>query len=259
MEIANEIIYGPLTTRLKREASWNDEYPAWQDFADECETLLEFLRVRGALDRYWPRLRARRQQRDEAINEMRVAHYLESAGYPVSDWSEPQDAPGYNVEFAISLSDARSAVVEVKSPGWESELSEPERKQGRAQQPKFIGGRGGPSGPVGVIRRAVEKARPKFSGSIPSLVVISDDCFVNLGEWGWGPLQMALSRASAAYGAGLFQKDEFANVGAVCTFWLPSYFGKGIEHKSICMANPSSTSPQWSIHPIFRVRFFRLR
>jgi hypothetical protein len=40
--------------------------------------------------------------------------------------------------------------------------------------------------PVGVIRRTVEKARPKFTGSTPSLLVIADDCFVNLGEWGMG-------------------------------------------------------------------------
>lgn len=82
---------GPLTARLKSEASWRDEYPAWQDWADECESLLTFLSDGGALERFWPRLCAKAQQRDETINEIRVAYFLHLAGYPVVDW-EPQDA-----------------------------------------------------------------------------------------------------------------------------------------------------------------------
>lgn len=233
--------FGPLTTRLMDESSWGDSYPAWPEYADECESLLEFLHDHSALDRFWPRLRSKRQQRDEAINEVRAARYLESLGHPVTDWNEPEDAPGYNVEFAVSVGTNRSAFVEVKSPGWEAELTEEQRKQGRAQQPKYIGIQGGAAGPVQVIRRAVEKARPKFSGNAPSIVVVSDDCFLNLGEWGWGPLQMALLQKSIAYGDGLFHKSEFANLGAVCLFWNVLYLGKGlIEYKSLCLANPNA-------------------
>jgi hypothetical protein len=235
------VTLGPLTARLKGKASWKDhypedDYPAWQDFADECESLLGFLQNHGALDRFWPRLCSKPQQRDEAINEIRVAYYLDSVGYPVIDWNEPVDAAGYSVEFAVSLGSPRYAFVEVKSPGWESELSDAERKQGRAKQPKYIGIHGGAAGPVQVIRRAVEKARPKFSGNAPSIVVVSDDCFVNLGEWGWEPLQMALLQKSVAYGKGLFHGPEYANVGAVCLFWIASSF----KYKSLCMVNPNA-------------------
>jgi len=230
---------GPLTVSLKSEASWND-YPAWQDYADECESLLEFIRTRGALDRFWPRLCSKSQQRDETLNEIRVARHLEDAGYPVVDWNEPVDAPGYSVEFAVSLGQSPNGFVEVKSPGWEAELSDAERRQGRSRLPKYIGSRGGAAGPVQVIRRAVEKARPKFSGNAPSVVVVSDDCFLNLGEWGWGPLQMALSQRSIGWGDGLFHESKYANVGAVCLFWVASYWGRSLEYKSLCMTNPNA-------------------
>ncbi len=202
--------------------------------------MLEFLRDHSALDRFWPRLCSKKQQRDEAISEIRVARYLASVGYPVTDWNEPEDAPGHYVEFAISLGETRNALVEVKSPGWESELTEAERKQGRTKQPKYIGIQGGAAGPVQVIRRAVDKACPKFSGNMPSIVVVSDDCFLNLGEWGWGPLQMALLQKSIAYGDGLFHRSEYANIGAVCLFWPQAYWGKILQYKSLCMANPNA-------------------
>lgn len=212
-----------------------------QDFADECESLLAFLRDRGALSRFWPRLLSRSQQRDEALNEIRVARYLEECGYPVIDWNEPRDAPGSNVEFTVSLGNGPDGFVEVKSPGWEAELSESERRHGRAKQPKYVGMRGGLAGPVQVIRRTVEKARPKFSGNAPSLIVIADDCFVNLGEWGWWPFQMALTTKAIAWGDGLFHKPEYANIGAVSLFWV-RVRGHAVEYNSLCLANPHATA-----------------
>jgi hypothetical protein len=229
-----------MTARLKREAAWDDSYPAWQDYAEECECLLGFLSDSGALDRFRPRLCSKKQQRDEALNEIRVAYFLQSIGYPVIAW-EPEDAPNYNVEYAVSLEASGNAFVEVKSPGWESELTPEERIAGRAKQPKHSRLEGRAAGPVAVIRRTIEKARPKFTGNVTSIVVISDDCFVSLGEWGWGPLQMALLQRSIAYGDGLFHSSDYASIGAVCLFRSVAVFGRhGVEYKSICMANPNA-------------------
>jgi hypothetical protein len=197
----------------------------------------------GALERYWPRLRSKAQQRDETVNEIRVAYFLQSVGYPVVDW-EPEDAGGHKLEFAVANPTERQRIfVEVKSPGWEAELSDAERAAGRASQPKYRADiiEGGPAGPVQVIRRTIKKAHPKFSGNQPSIVVVSDDCRVNLGEWGWGPLQMALSRDSIGYGPGLFHDPAYSGIGAVCLFRAVSLFGqRGIEYHSICMANPKA-------------------
>jgi hypothetical protein len=134
--------------------------------------------------------------------------------------------------------------VEVKSPGWEAELTETERMAGRAKLPKCQVGiiEGGAAGPVQVIRQAVEKARAKFSGTQPSLVAVSDDCRVNLGEWGWSPLQLALTQNPlGGYGPGLFHYPTYSVIGAVCLFWTVSELGhEGIEYRSLCIANPNA-------------------
>ena len=124
---------GLLTRRLKSESNWRDKYPAWQVYADECEHLLEFLLAKGKLDHYWPRLCSKKQQRDETLNEIRVAYYLDSVGYSVVAW-EPVDVPGANVEFSVASNTGGPVLVEVKSPGWEAELSDEERRGGRAKQ-----------------------------------------------------------------------------------------------------------------------------
>ena len=215
----------------------------WQEYADECETLLAFVKDCPA-SLFLPRLRAKKQQRDEALNEIRVAYFLHSVGYPVIDW-EPVDAGEHKLEYAVAIPDQRM-LVEVKSPGWEAEVSVDQRAAGRTKEPKYRENvtEGGPAGPVQVIRRAVEKALPKFTGNFPSLVVISDDCFVNLAEWGWGPLTMALTQnAFGGYGPGLFLQPEYSSIGAVCLFRSVLYLGKNeVEYQTFCLGNPNATS-----------------
>jgi hypothetical protein len=218
---------------------WGDLYPAWQWYADECERLLSFLAAHGELDRFWPRLRSRRQQRDEALNEIRVGYFLDSTGYPVVGW-ELMDAAPYNVEFAVALGQASKVLVEVKSPGWEAELLRIEQAQGRTKQEKYMDLDARAARPVDVIRRTTTKALPKFTGTAPSLIVISDDCFVNLGEWGWGPLAMALTQRSIAYGPGLFHDPACSTIGGVCLFWLSRANEEGVGYASLCMANPNA-------------------
>ena len=128
------------------------------------------------------------------------------------------------------------AFVEVKSPGWDSELAKDERDQGRKRKPKYLGIEARTGRPIQMIQRTVEKARPEFSGRSPSLLVIADDCFVNLGNWGWGPLQMALTQNSIAWGPGLFNRIGYEKIGGVSLFWL----GNDIRYRSICFKNPNA-------------------
>jgi len=232
---------GPLTALLKSEASWRDEFPAWQAYSDECEMLLTFAKDHGALELFWPRLRAKQQQRDEAVNEIRVAYFLGSVGYPIIEW-EPVDVGERKLEYTVAIPEPM--LVEVKSPGWEAELSEEQRASGRASEAKYRENvfDGGPAGPVQVIRRAAEKALPKFGGKRPSLVVISDDCFVNLAEWGWGPLTMALTQnVVGGYGPGVFLQPEYSTIGAMCLFQTVYYADRTeIEYHALCVANPNA-------------------
>lgn len=83
-------------------------------------------------------------------------------------------------------------------------------------------------------------ARGELTGKAPSLIVVSDDCFVNLGEWGWGPLTMALTQRSIAYGDGLFHDPAYGKIGGVCLFWLSRVNETGVHYGSICVVNPNS-------------------
>lgn len=198
-----------------------------------------FFPSRAELDRFWPRLCSRRQQRDEALNEIRVAFFLEQSGYSVVHW-ELTDAPPYNVEFAVALGHARNALVEVKSPGWEAEVSMYELREGRAKHDQYIDIEGRVADPVEVIRRTVTKALPKFTGTSQSMIVISDDCFANIGAWGWGPLAMALTHRSLGYGPGLFHDPAYAKIGGVDLFWLTRVNESVIHYGSLCITNPNA-------------------
>ncbi|HVA64737.1 MAG TPA: hypothetical protein VNF74_13510 [Terriglobales bacterium] len=80
----------------------------------------------------------------------------------------------------------------------------------------------------------MKKALPKFTGRLPSLVVIADDCFVNLGKWGCGPLQRALTRKSH----GLFHCSKFRVIGAVALFWIERT--DPVEYALASIANPNA-------------------
>lgn len=230
---------GPLTRHLVRASHWDDIYPAWQGWANECERLLAFADSHGQLQRFWPRLTARKQQRDEAMSEIRVAHFLDGAGYPILGWEVTDVAP-FNVEFEIGLGAGSTGFVEVKSPGWESELGEAERKAGRTKQDKYIDIEALAANPIGIVRRTTEKARPKFSGTRPSLLVIADDCFVSLGEWGWEPLKMALNSKTIGWGDGLFHQIPFSVLGGVSLFRVSGVDERDVKYSSLCLANPNA-------------------
>jgi|SRR5579864_2330232 len=232
--MADKIKFGPITTELLNEARWTDSYPVMQDLADECEHLLGFLDKSDELYRYWPRLLAKQQKRDEALQEIRVAYFLDRLGYSIREW-EPKDAR--TLEFAVSKNGSDLIFVEVKSPGWESELTDAERAQGRAKFGKFMERRA--IDPMGVMRETVKRAQSKFSGNVPSLLVIADDCFVQLASWGSAPLKAALLDGSVAYGKGLLEDLQFSNIGAVSLFGFYGTNRKpGIQYDAICHANP---------------------
>ncbi|MGH9533809.1 MAG: hypothetical protein ACRD2E_03010 [Terriglobales bacterium] len=214
-----------------------DCYPAHECYAIECEALLTFLGSQGEVKHYYSRLRASSRGRDAALQEIRVAYYLHTRGFPLLRW-RPQDAPGRDVEFSVRLPDGRPCFVEVKGPTWQSELSPAEIAAGRTRQSKYDARVGGAVGPAGTIQRAVKKALPKFTGRAPSLVVVADYCFVPLGMWGYAPLQMALTQASAAYGDGLFQGPGYQAVGAVALFWICRT--SPVEYALASIANPNA-------------------
>jgi hypothetical protein len=128
---------GPLSSDLYDGAPWaGDGFPARQIFADELERLLDFAHFSGVLDLYRKELRGRAHQRDSALEELRVADLLAEKGFPVIVWRPVGRAPKEG-EFLVRGRDGLDIFVEVKSPGWESEISNEERLAGRLRHPKY--------------------------------------------------------------------------------------------------------------------------
>lgn len=176
----------PLLHHVAQGAQWlgQDDYPAWEEWADEHERWLQFVRARGALDHYLPRFRGPAQRRDEALAEIAAAYFVEThAGLPIIAW-EPRGTGRTKGEFLVGVRPAGQVFVEVKSPGWEAEIA---RTQGqgspRLGQPKYIHAEVRSTAPWASVREAVAKAYPKLPDSMPTLLIIVDDLMVALHSW----------------------------------------------------------------------------
>jgi len=212
---------GPLTSNLLYPFPWKDDYPAWQEWADELERLLSFADSQGQMPAFLPRLKTdRRNQRDEALNELRVAFFLHRNGFPIVVW-EPAGLRGKVGEYSVRVPEGITVFTEVKSPGWESELDSAERLAGRTKLPKYIDGDGGAFANWEGIRKCIasSKTYPKFSPTQPNLLVIADDFFVSLHDSEW-QTQIALYFDRSSYGSetGYFSSSEYANLGGVGVF-----------------------------------------
>ena len=152
-------------------------------YVKELDALLRFADEKGCLQRFVPNLEARNKQRDKALNELRLAYLFDNLGFPVLQW----DPPGLNGkvgEFLLDSPEKTPIFNEIKSPGWESELSPAEIKAGRAMQPKYTGLGAGAIGNWQAVHRciALPKTYPKFTSNQSNLLIISDDLNVPLRD-----------------------------------------------------------------------------
>jgi hypothetical protein len=219
---------GPKTKHILKQARWGgkDDFPASQGFADEFEKLLTYIDRAGQFQRFCPRLTATKTQRDETLQEIRVAYFFDLRKFPITSW-EPLGHGVKTGEFCIRTSPSDHVFIEVKSPGWEGELGPAERAAGRAKQEKYIDGKVRWHEPWERIRFTIQKAYPKFSPNQPNLLVIADDFFVSL-KHGTFPMRIALFEKSRAFGdeQGYFVGNSFEKLGGVGTFWVETSDGK---------------------------------
>lgn len=178
----------PLLHALAGMSRWagTDDFPSCTEWADEHESWLQFLKTQGALDRYLPRLRELKEQRDEAFAEIAVAYFFGvKCGLSIVEW-EPAGEAGKVGEFIVADSSGAHIFVEVKSPGWEAEIAADEgRSSPRLLQPKYIlDPEARATAPWAAIRHAVRKAYPKLRANMPTLLVVNDDLMVSLSDWG---------------------------------------------------------------------------
>ncbi len=177
----------PLLHCVAQGAAWagQDEFPGSVG-ADLLEGWLQFIACKGELGRFHHRLRtSTKEQRDETFTELGCAFFLErELGLPIIGW-EPSGVAGTKGEFLVALPDGRQMFVEVKSPGWEAEITRTEPATvaaARLSQPKYPGVEAFFSGAEAPIVAAVKKAYRKFPDTTPTLLLIFDDERVPLAE-----------------------------------------------------------------------------
>jgi len=137
-------------------------------------------------------------------------------------------------EYLIQGPSGKNTFVEVKSPGWEGELSDEERKGGRLRQEKYLAFEGRAVAPWKAIQFAVDKAYKKFATDIPNLLIVADDLFLPLRY------DTAIHAEEALYETrnnGCFIDARYANLGGVGVFWIEND-GRQIWYEIRLFLNP---------------------
>src|ERR1035437_587065 len=199
---------------------WTDDYPASQEWADELETLLEFCDSQGQLARFLPKLRIpRNKQRDATLSELRVALFLHRSGFPIAAW-EPPGNNRKEGEYSVRTPEEGIVFTEVKSRGWESELTQEEHDSGRTKLPKYLDNDRASYANWEGMRDCISAAYSKFIPSEPNLLVIADNFFVSLARKADWQIDVALFATHDRYGEepGYFATAAYQNLGAVAVF-----------------------------------------
>jgi hypothetical protein len=210
-----------------------DQFPSSQLWADEIERVLSYAHAQGKFDEYLGALRGNASQRDSAIAELRVAFYFHRNQHPVIQW-KPIGADGNEGEYLIRAPGPENVFVEVKAPGWEGELSEQERKAGRAKQEKHINAEARAIAPWERIQFSIDKAYKKFLPATKNLLVVADDLFVGLQHG--TDLQASMALYSKHHD-GRFTDRRCERLGGVGLFWVEND-GKEIWYEMRLFLNP---------------------
>jgi hypothetical protein len=233
------IILGPLSETLLAGArsAGHDEYPAHQEWADELEKLLAFAVSQNQFDRFAnPISKGRAHQRDEALAELRAAFFLSRSGFPIIKW-DPPGASGTVGEFLLDAK-GQPVFVEVKSPGWEAELSADEIKAGRTKQPKYVHGDARAVAPWLQVRQCIKRAYHKFTDDQSNLLLIADDFHVSLVD-DLELVKVGLFETRTVFGGepGSFTNAAYERLGGVALFGA-HLMGDKIEYSLVVLTNP---------------------
>jgi hypothetical protein len=209
-------------------------------YSRELDALVDWASANGCLSRFQSRLESKNTQRDEALAELRPAYLLDSVGFPIMGW-DPPGANGKKGEYLLTTPEKTAVFVELKSPGWESELTPAQRATGRQHRPKYDRMGGGAVGNFQAVHQCIARRNtyPKFTATQANLLIIADDLNVSLHDTLF-QVEGALYGAKWQYGEdGYFTTNRFANLGGLGVFnafsTVPS---RGIEYQFVIYENP---------------------
>jgi len=218
-----------------------DDFPSCDEWKHEINNWLLFIQTKNQLTRYLPRLNDSKTKRDEALAEIFSAYILEVIlKYPIIYW-EKQTVGGKDVDFVI-CDGTNEIYCEVKSPGWESELEQKERLNGRKGLPKYINAEVRSIAPWRDIRYAFKKSYSKFLPKCKNLLILKDDLFVKILDTP-SNIDMALFEDSGIYNSekGYFTNNNFENIGGILI--LDCRLTEKIEYRCEFIANKNSKEP----------------
>ena len=215
--------------------NWKKEINKW----------LIFIENKGELKRFIPRLtKMNNSKRDEALAEISSAYLLENElNFVVTGW-EVSTKNNKNVDFVIERK-VNEIFCEVKSPGWEGELSKKELMGSRKDQPKYKHLEWRSFAHWKNIRYAIKKAYPKFLSNCKNLLIIQDDLFVSILDFPTKtPIDIALYEETGHYNneKGYFANSDYENVGGVLFININPTSRKKI-YKYKFFANPNTLKP----------------
>ena len=184
----------------------------------EIEKWLIYIKEKGELDRFKPRLQKMDYRKiKETLAEISSAYILEELlNYKVTDW-EVDTLNNGNVEFTIKFN-SKDIYCEVKSPSWQSELSDEEKVGKRKKQGKHINNEVRFIDHCKNIRYAIKKANPKFLKDCYNLVIIQDDLFMPILNWPTPTqIDIALYEDTGQHDKeiGYFAGKDYENVGGI--------------------------------------------
>lgn len=231
----SDVNLGTLTRTVLDGAVWREQsqYPATQVWADEAERLFSFLVTQGVFERFLPRFRAREREKNGALAEVRTGFFFHRNWFRILQW-EPEAIRGRPGDLEIQWRDSEPIFVEVKGPGWESELTEDERRRGRKGLPKYINGEGRAIAPQEHVLSAINKALPKLSQDRANLVVVVDDLFVS-------PIDLPKEQLVAVVANAL--ADESCRVVGGVFLLSPVNYGNFVEYRKCFIANAAASHP----------------
>jgi hypothetical protein len=143
---------------------------------------LEFINKKNELLRFKPRLNSKKPQIFDALAEIQAAYVIENnTEYKVVEF-EKKTVKDKDVDFLIS-NNKTEIYCEVKSPGWEAELTQKERLEGRTKKPKYINAEARWVESWKNIQYAIIKAYDKFLPAKHNMIILCPDLFNGLLEF----------------------------------------------------------------------------
>lgn len=268
---------GPLTQRLLAGSKWQgaDQFPAWQVWADDVESVLAFLDRENRLPMFFTMIQKARtpQHRDAALAEARGSFFLNQNGFRILAW-EPQGEGTTKGEVLASFPGSPEIFVEVKQPSWQGEFlplsiaerqrlspSETAQRFQRMKQGKYLpdvaegGAVGSPYFAMSVVRR---NALPKLTDQRPNLAIVVDDCKVTVV--GFPSLSEYVTHEFLNPAHDPDDPDDrftYERLGGVL-FLQPESVGTGIEYKVDFVENPG-VLPSCALPPAVTTLLTQLR